>query len=314
MKRAAYLLVVVGLLAMVFGVSPRAAQSAPPPPDAVQTLQALSGGRAVVDRNPETGLVRFIGTDLAHPVAAQTALAAASAGDAARQFAREYAGLFGVSSPDTDLSELRSETTPDGQTYVRYQQTYQGIPVMAGELIVHLDGANRLLSMNGEALDGITVSAQPGLDAAAAQQIALQVVAQQYGLAADGLQASQPALWVYNPRLLGDPSLPVTGLVWRMDVTAGAQDPVKELVLVDAQSGRVRLHFNQIDAALDRTVYDWNNNFTYTLPGPASTLARKETDVVPTGNLDVDYAFDFAGQTYNFFLSKLGRDSVDGAG
>ena len=63
MKRAAYLLVVVGLLAMVLGVSPKAVQSAPPPPDAVQTLQALSGGRAVVDRNPETGLVRFIGTD-----------------------------------------------------------------------------------------------------------------------------------------------------------------------------------------------------------------------------------------------------------
>ncbi len=130
---------------------------------------------------------------------------------------------------------------------MRYQQTYQGIPVLGAELIVQLDGAQRLLSMSGEALDGIQVTTTPAVDAQTARLTALEMTAKTYGMPVEGLQAGEPALWVYNPRLLDDPSIPLTGLVWRTEVTAVGLEPVRELVLVDAQRGGVRLHFNQVD-------------------------------------------------------------------
>ncbi len=312
MKPMSSLLMVFGLLFLLLGGKSQPVQSAPPPPDALQALQAMSGGQARVDLNQDTGLVRFIGADLDHAVPAQNSLSArGSAADAAMEFAREYAGLFGVSSPDATLQVEKAETSAEGQTFVRYQQTYQGIPVLGGELIVQLDAAQRLLSMSGEALDNIQVATTPAVEAAAAQQTALALTAREYGMPVESLQVGDTALWVYNPRLLGDPAIPVTRLVWRMDVSALGLDPVKELVLVDAQTGAVPLHFNQIDTLLSRKVYDNNNDSSKGLPG--TSVARSEGGGA-SGVADVNYAYDFAGQTYNFYFTSFGRDSIDNAG
>jgi len=101
--------------------------------------------------------------------------------------------------------------------------------------------------------------------------------------------------------------------VWRMDVSSTELIPIKVLVLVDAHIGKVVLHFNQIDTALYRKVYDHNNVVGKPLPGDPSDLKRSESQG-PTGISDVDKAYDFAGDTYNFYKNYHNRDSLDNAG
>jgi hypothetical protein len=62
------------------------------------------------------------------------------------------------------------------------------------------------------------------------------------------LSASAPELWIFDQSLL-QPGTRPAGLVWRMEVTAANGAPVRELVLVNAQTGGISLHFNQIDTA-----------------------------------------------------------------
>ncbi len=68
------------------------------------------------------------------------------------------------------------------------------------------------------------------------------------------------------------------------------------------------LHFSQLTDARDRVIYNGNN--TFALPG---TLMRTE-GAGPTGDVDADKAYDYSGDTYDYFFTKHGRDSFDGAG
>src|SRR6185295_6662481 len=115
--------------------------------------------------------------------------------------------------------------------------------------------------------------------------------------------------WLYSPGLIGPEDGPMT-LVWRMEVTPRALLPIRELVLVDAQRGSVRLHFNQVETIKNRATYTANN--TTTLPG---TLVCPESN--PTcagGDEDGVAAHLYAGDTYDFYLANHGRDSLNNAG
>lgn len=59
---------------------------------------------------------------------------------------------------------------------------------------------------------------------------------------------------------------------------------------------------------LDREVYDSQN--TFNRPG---NLVRKEGDA-PSGDQQVDEAYDGAGDTYQLYFDQFQRDSLDGAG
>ena len=61
--------------------------------------------------------------------------------------------------------------------------------------------------------------------------------------------SEEPALWIYDERLLRWSERPQE-LVWRIDVVPPYLSAIKELVLVNAQSGSVSLHFNQVDSAV----------------------------------------------------------------
>src|SRR5215204_5471583 len=63
-------------------------------------IQSSTAGQARFSYHAETGQVRFIGTDLQHPVARPATVAAsASPEQAALQFAQTYGQLFGLRDP-----------------------------------------------------------------------------------------------------------------------------------------------------------------------------------------------------------------------
>src|SRR5215213_8079996 len=202
--------------------------------------------------DPQTGRVSFLGPESGRALPASQALGIASftrPADPALALAKRFGSEFGLQNPERDLKEMKSHhhQAEDGRITARYQQHYQGIPVLGGELIVNTNGNGDLYSMNGEVSPDLSLSTQPAIDSEQARQSALGAVAKWYQKTTADFAASEPELWIYDESLLQPGTRPAE-LVWRMEVTPkNTGMPVRELVLVDAQRGSLSLHFNQID-------------------------------------------------------------------
>ena len=274
-------------------------------------LQQNSTGGLRISYHNETGKVRFIGTTPGSLISQPAFLtAAATPEEAARGFLNSYGLLFGLTNPSLELTVMKERVEENGRSFVRFQQTYRGIPIIGSELIVQMGNRQDILSANGEILPDIEISTSPAIEAETAVQTALRKVAKDYGLSVTELITSKPELWIYNPSILGGSGIPMSTLVWRLEVTPVELLPIHEFILIDAQIGAVTLHFSQIDTAKNRETYDANNGTA--LPG---TLRCTEAN--PTcsgGDAHEVAAHTFAGDTYNFYMTEHGRDSIDNAG
>ncbi len=112
--------------------------------------------------NPESGRVSFIGPESGRALSAFRALGTfLRPQDPAMALVKRFGPEFGLSNPEHELSEIRTSHPEDGRVIVRYQQEYQGIPVMGGELIVNTNQNGDLYSMNGEVSPDLTLQTQP---------------------------------------------------------------------------------------------------------------------------------------------------------
>jgi bacillolysin len=198
--------------------------------------------------HPQTGKLTFLGADPANPIRVSAAMGYGLAPEArGGSILDVYGPEFGITNPPRELSVMKTNNA-EGRLMVRYQQVFNKIPVMGGELIVNMKEDGSLLSINGEVSPDLKIDVLPQVNAQKAKQAALMAVAKSYNLKATDLTVTEPELWIYDARLLNGNDLTPAHLVWRMEVTS-ATAPVRELVLVNAKSGDVSLHFNQIDTA-----------------------------------------------------------------
>ena len=305
-----------GLLLAALGTGPAIGQTQPgrPGDDQLrrQLLDATAGRARIVDHD-RTGRVRFLGTDPDRPVPRPANIPAGAPSEvAARGFLNVYGQLFGA---DDHVRQLRLERASDadrGRSTVRFQQVHDGVPVLGGELVVNLDEDRDVISANGELSPELQVSVKPSLAGRRAQEEAITAIAKANGLDRRQLEASAAALWVYDPVLLGGPTRRPPSLVWRTEVTAEGVAPVRELVLVDAETGAISLHFNQIADAKERRICD-RNNLVKEDETCAAPYTRTESSPA-TGIADVDAIYDRSGEVYDYFLTNFGRDGIDGAG
>lgn len=290
----------------------------------------LDESGANLAHHPSTGKVNFIGASFDAPIQNPlTAGLSAAQGldmmldnltpeDAARAFLIEYGHLFGLSDPSSELVLMRENQPDERRSIVRFQQQYQGVPVFAGELVVQMDAAGNIVSANGEILPDINLSTQPGITAQSAQDAARLLVSELYGIPPLELQVEDKGLWFYNPILIS-PEEGVTRLVWRMEVTSQGAMPVYEIVLVDAASGDIALHFNQAGGAKVIYTYDMQGS-SGDLPGVDvciyNNTYQKDEDLTceTSGNVYAQYAHLYAGDFYDFFKNYHNRDSFDNAG
>jgi bacillolysin len=265
-----------------------------------------------IDYHNETGKLSFLGVSPESPIVVQGALnESLSMVDRSMAVLDVYGADFGLENPAQELRLMRERINDKGRTSVRYQQVYKGIPVLAGELIVNQDSMGRLISISGEISPDLSISTTPVLSSADAKEMALKAIAKYYDLSVGDLKTTDPELWVFDERLL-IPSERPANLVWRMEVSGKDRIDIRELALVDADLGGIALHFNQVDVARDRETYDAGNGAT--LPG---TLVCDESD--PTcsgagGDQHAVKAHEYAGDTYDFYASHHGRDSIDDVG
>lgn len=277
--------------------------------DLIDRLRHTTGGDLRLSYHDETGAARFLGSSSQHPLMTLSA-PSTSVEDAARAFLATYGKLFGLGDANRDLTVHKQTTLADGRSFVRFQQTYEGVPIIGSELIVQTVNRRHIISANGELLPGLDLDTTPAIDAKMARELALGKVAKEYGLRSTDLTATDPELWIHNPAIMGGPGPQFSRLVWRVEVTPVELLPINEFVLIDAQMGAIALHFNQIHTAMDRETYTAGNGTT--LPG---TLVCDESDpTCAAGDAHASAAHRHAGDTYDFFMDEHGRDGIDDAG
>jgi bacillolysin len=276
-------------------------------------LERSAEGRAKFATSAETGEVTFVGGSSDHPLDAS---GDGTPSEVARRFIDHYGPLFGVVDPKADLTELvelHNVDAASGNSAVRFQQRYRGVPVFGGEIAVQVDRDGSILSTSGEALPSIDVDVNAQVSAAGAAGLARDLTAKYDNVERALLSVSTPELWVYDPSLIGADGVPGTRLVWRMEVRTDLGN-VDRLVLVDAHSGEVALQFSQReDAVVNRSVCTNNN-----VQGPSEICSSPVRTEVSgpyggPGAAEVNSAFDLTGVTYDFY-ALLGRDSVDNNG
>jgi Zn-dependent metalloprotease len=242
--------------------------------------------------HPQTGKLNFLGADPSSPIRLEAAMQDGLSLEMRGNLILEtYGPEFGLVHPTEELRFLSSHET-DGRGTTRYQQVYQGIPVMAGELIVNTNELGALLSINGEVSPELRISTIATLDASRATAVALREIASAYGLNFGELRVSTPELWIYDARLMNGKDTTPAHLVWRMEVTSG-NAPLRELVLVNAQTGKISLHFNQIDTA-------WTGN----------PLPTKDDVIEPVPALDEGLSMPLSAPA-NLYVATTGSDSSD---
>lgn len=230
------------------------------------------------------------------------------AGRAALSFLHENRAALGWSKDGVSLP-TRSVRRSQGRSYVRFEQRFQGLRVFGAGAVVQVDPSGGVrfvladLARDDAAFHSVGFEIHPTGDAAEGLRAARDLVLKARG-SADTI--AEPAeLMLYEPSVIGEAG--PSRLVWHVRVR-NADGDVNEVVLVDARSGDVAFHYSDVKHAKSRNVYDHAN-----VAGSAGNLVRTEGSPA-SGIAEADLAYQYFGDTYDFYFSRFGRDSYNGTG
>jgi vibriolysin len=258
-------------------------------------IAAAAADRQVVDRGPD-GTPRIIKGDLG-TLGATRGKSDFALNEAARN------ALYNIVTRDfgaTGVEEMvptRVITDKAGGIHVRFRQTLNGLPVAGAGMVLHARADGRIVGVNGEFVSGKTLPVRPGLDGQAALAVALA--------------KSDPALRrVTRPELtyvLGNKG--VGHLAWKVTVEyTDARGPQRDVVFADSETGELVARHPKIHYALDLETTDCGQKTR------RCKTVSTSSDPIDTGDEAIDAAHNYAIATYNYYLNKHGRDSIDDAG
>ena len=265
----------------------------------MRDVRAQGRNDLIVQRSRDTGAARFVTgrggeISVAVPPGRQTATAI--------DLLEQHGHLFGVRDPATELGAAGVFVDPVlGHGHFDFEQVYKGLPVFSGVLKVHQEGAGRFLAVNGS-FHPIppTLNTVPTLTRDAA-------IASATGDFGGGQVVVETAeLVIVDPGWYGDPP---TGpqlayyVVLRDDVVHR-----QEAYFVNARNGEILDQWSLNCSLLSREVYDAQSGTSL------GVLARSEGDPPVGSPADVDRAYDFLSDYYDYYFRAFGRDSVDDAG
>ncbi len=275
----------------------------------------VPAGSPIASQNLEpTGILRFVGMEPGWRLG--RIRADLPRDQAMRDFAFNHREAFGIANPRVDLSILRYRPMEkEGRDMARLQQTYAGLPVFAGQLVVNVANGTDVTSINADAakefptLDKAPLPLAPVVNSPTAVLLAHEaMLTRNPGVTMEQPEASKAELVVYAPEVVGLSGQPE--LAWAVTV-ATAPDVMGGAAaqwILSAEDGAVLNCFDKSCSALVRRVYDYNSMTT----GP-STPTRNDGEAA-VGITEVDNAYDFMGQVYNFYNTTHGRDSYNGIG
>ncbi|WPB78635.1 M4 family metallopeptidase [Archangium violaceum] len=264
--------------------------------DVKAALSAVPGAQ-VLGKHEDGVVPYFVRGDFGSAGQSLRGLAARDASARVGDALHRIAPIFRLQA--ADLVVRRISVDEQGHSHIRYAQTQNGLEVVGGELVVHVDQDGRIYAANGSARGGELAPTQARISGEAAKAAALDNTVGRR-LATEG-----EARLVYI-RSEKDSRLK---LVHEVVVTGEGRDlPIRDHVYVNALTGAVESVASDIHAAQNRAVYSANNGTS--LPG---TLKRSEGGAA-TGDSHVDDNYGHLGTTYQCYFQNFGRDSYNNAG
>lgn len=301
LTRPLFFLLFLGALLLLGSVWAIGSQAQEPTPEALLAqLEAETGGHLYASTSRVTGVYSMLRATDGRLLAADNSAAEPPVRAAA--FLDSYGRLLGIRNPAEELRLLRVEQDDMGLSHVRLDQLYQGVPVFAAQVIVHMNGQG-ITAVSGLFVPGIELDTTPTLSAAASATIARNVLVKE--AEDETLTAENSALYVYNTGLiLGENGR--NALAYAVEVRG---DTTAEQVWIDAHSGVLLNRIPLRQEGLYRVVYSPE----YDPANPDMFVVREEGDP-PTLLPPYDNLYDFSGQVYNFFWNAFDRDSYDSYG
>ncbi len=198
------------------------------------------------------------------------------------------------------LKLARIEQDGLGYTHARYVQVHDGLEVVGSDLSLHVDAQGIVYAAMGSARGDIDLSATPSLDAFEALEIARPAIEALEGEVALGM----PELTFVRSTRDGTVHLAYETLA----KGHRGDEPVEDVIFVDAHTGEIVDRHPRIYSALNRRVYDARNRQT-----TSGSLVRTEGSAASSDPV-VNAAYDNTGGTWNCYKTLFGRDSYDGNG
>ncbi len=262
------------------------------------------------------------------------AAAPSSRQDTAREQARSAVDSHGkalrASADDTFVARDRAVLDQDGRAHVRFDRTYRGLPVLGGDVVVHLDGDG--------AYDGSSLTLQRPLALATSSRIGRDDAVSAATAEFDGVVDSTRARRVVDA--VGAEPAPA----WEVTLTGVRPDQTPSVlhVVVDARTGEVRRSADEVKTGTGNSMYAGTvtigtggspgaytmsdstrgGNSTTDLRGATSGTGTTFTDADnvwgngspsdrATAGVDAHYG---AQVTWDYFKNVLGRNGIFGNG
>ncbi len=288
-------------------------------PSLLAQLRNQADKAVTVTDQAATGEIGFVRTkgDL---LPGRTATDAPSAGAKVDAYLGTYAPLFGARAGELEQTDVSA--TPFGWT-VKYQQSYRGVPVWAGELKAHVAEDGDLTAVTGFAAPDLDLDVTPGYDATTAAARAIAFVTAEppesdNGQAdTSGLKAASNDLVIYREGLVkGEPGKAVLAYDVQVSNITPTGGTIRDRVILDANSMKPLNRYSMMADDLDRTLYTTNYN-----PGPPPTggtpslvWAEGQNPAVLDTNQDYRNLMDSSAESYWMHMNTFGIDSYDDAG
>ena len=183
-----------------------------------------------------------------------------------------------------------------GAVHVRFEQKLHGLPVAGAGMVLHAHADGNIFAVNGDFVRAQGLPRSPVLGAFAALGAAK----------IKGDRITEPELtYVLGADGLGH-------LAWKATFDyVNAAGPQRDVVFVDAATGKVAARHPQFKYSLSLETYDCHQK-----KRNCTLVAQTPPDTIPisTGDAAVDAAHNYAAATYYYYFDNHGRDSVDDNG
>ena len=185
-----------------------------------------------------------------------------------------------------------------------FTQKIKGIPIYSSSLVIHLRNKNEIYSIDGNLVKNENVDSEI-VSIEKAKQIALDKAQKETQKDAK-LKVVSAKKYILNRKILGISNDEKNYLTLEVKIISETVPSIfSKSYFVDLKNGEIMYDEQHIMNALNRNIYSCNTG--------NCSIVRQEGGSA-AGDGDVDNAYSFFGDTYNFYLSNFQRNSYDNNG
>ena len=297
------------------------------------TVSSTALAQFEVIRDPGTQRVVALKTSTLPVTAAPSSVKNTSSAEllhreAADRFISENLGAIGLSDPSSELDAIPSATDELGMSHIRYEQKHMGVPVLGGEMVLHVNPAGEVTFVTMGLADGLPSSVIPSISGTSASRIARAQAAIDAGRNTK-LLALPARLYVLPLGMIQNAPGSDTFLAWEIKLWDPEQrGGFSTNYYINASNGAVALKLSNKEQ-LNRSAYDcaggtcrldyYNSTYNYYFGRSESAPARGPSPITfylntTTPSSDVDNLHTLLDSVHTFVSSSFAIDGANNQG